>query len=232
MIDSRDIKDLHPTLQRAANEFLRRCKAINLNVLITSTLRDAEKQNQLYAQGRTTKGNIVTSVKAGYSYHNHSLAFDFAAKESDGSINWSAKSPKWRQCGEIWQEMGGEWGGSWSGFVDNPHCQFDDGYGINKFASGFKLPTSTVMKWEIHENIMNVKFNEIESKIKNYLKDEFNYLSEADAKSLLGNINLNNADMFIFKQKTYYKLRDICNKNNISVDYNNELKQVILSVVQ
>lgn len=69
MINSRNIMDLHPKVQVMANAMVQACNKAGFDILITSTYRDAESQNALYAQGRTTKGSIVTNAKAGQSWH-------------------------------------------------------------------------------------------------------------------------------------------------------------------
>lgn len=89
MINSRNIEDLHSSIQPKAKAFLAATKAAGYNVRITSTLRDNAYQNSLYAQGRTKPGKIVTYAKAGQSWHNFGLAFDFAVLEPDGDINWN-----------------------------------------------------------------------------------------------------------------------------------------------
>lgn len=39
--------------------------------------RSLERQQQLWNQGRTTSGKIITMAKPGDSYHNYGLAFDW-----------------------------------------------------------------------------------------------------------------------------------------------------------
>ena len=112
---------------------------------ISSTYRDNESQNALYAQGRTTSGNIVTNARGGQSVHNYRLAFDIflniKGKEySDASF--------FKTAGRIWEEMGGEWGGSWKGFVDTPHMQFTGGLSLSDLQKGKVLPADSVMPWE------------------------------------------------------------------------------------
>ncbi len=145
MINSRDIKDLNPVLQRGAKEFLKRCEAKGLDVLITQTLRDIEYQDYLYAQGRTTGGSIVTNAKGGQSYHNYGLAFDICKNikgQEYSDLNF------FKKCGEIWTEMGGMWGGNFEGFVDNPHFEFTDGLSTVELGNGKVLEESVKMKWE------------------------------------------------------------------------------------
>ena len=56
----REISELNQNAQKACNLFIKECEKQGLNVLITETYRSQERQNELYAQGRTTSGNIVT----------------------------------------------------------------------------------------------------------------------------------------------------------------------------
>ena len=77
MIDSRDIKDLHPIVASLAKTLIERAKnELGIKLLITSTLRDNECQAKLYAKGRTAPGPKVTNAKPGQSFHNYGVAFD------------------------------------------------------------------------------------------------------------------------------------------------------------
>jgi peptidoglycan L-alanyl-D-glutamate endopeptidase CwlK len=80
---SRRIEDLHPALQPLAREFLSRCSARQVDVLIVCTYRDGAEQDALYAQGRTKPGARVTNAKAGQSAHNHTIDGKPAARAFD-----------------------------------------------------------------------------------------------------------------------------------------------------
>ena len=58
----RDISGLTPSAQKACNLFMAECKKQGLNVLITETYRSQERQDYLYAQGRTRKGNKLVYI--------------------------------------------------------------------------------------------------------------------------------------------------------------------------
>ena len=70
----RDINRLKPNARIACEMFLDVCKKRGLNVLVTETLRTQERQNELYAQGRTKAGRKVTWTKT--SRHQSGLAWD------------------------------------------------------------------------------------------------------------------------------------------------------------
>lgn len=64
MVNSRKIEDLHLIVAAKCRAFIAACAAHGIDVVITSTFRDAESQNALYAQGRTAPGKKVTNVRA------------------------------------------------------------------------------------------------------------------------------------------------------------------------
>lgn len=124
MLDSRDISLLRPDVERNCQKWLERCKAAGLNVLITSTVRDREYQEYLYAQGRTRPGSIVTNGKTP-TFHADTagLAFDFCKNVKGHEYDDTAF---FREAAAIAKEMGFSWGGDWKSFPDMPHIQWDN----------------------------------------------------------------------------------------------------------
>lgn len=129
---TRDLNLLDPLLKALCEQFLERCKAEGISVIVTQTHRSAEYQNQLYAQGRNgDKRPIVTNARAGNSAHEWNRdghpcarAFDIAIKRSDGTLNWDSGSKDWLKAGSIGLSLGLDWGGAWTGkFKDAPHFQ-------------------------------------------------------------------------------------------------------------
>lgn len=132
------IKLLHPNIVDEVTEIYKEiCSALTSNVIcrFSHTLRTVEEQNDLYAQGRTKPGKIVTNAKGGHSYHNYGLAIDIVLlidKDKDGNYetaSWdrlidSDKDGKsdWQEVVTIFKEYGWEWGGDWK-FKDYPHFQ-------------------------------------------------------------------------------------------------------------
>ena len=82
-----DINLLLPKVKQMAEQFIAKCNAQGIQVIVTSTYRSSEEQDRLYAQGRTIPGNVVTNARGGYSYHNHKVALDFAPIKN-GVITW------------------------------------------------------------------------------------------------------------------------------------------------
>ena len=184
MINSRKIEDLHPTLRRGAQELIRRMEIKHYKVLITSTYRDNEKQNALYAQGRTTAGNIVTNAKGGQSIHNYKTAFDICKNTKGQEYN---DNTFFNIAGKLWQEMGGEWGGAWTAFVDKPHFQFTGGLSLKQLQAGQKISNAATMKWEEDAAMIdktNVLVNGKEVEVERIFKNETNYIKLRDLEKL------------------------------------------------
>lgn len=126
---SRKLDDLHPLLKPLATQFLSECQKQGIDVLITCTYRSPEEQTQLYAQGRTKPGKIVTNAKAGQSKHNFQVGVFPASKAFDtvpmrsGKPVWAASDPLWKSLGEIGRTIGLEWAGDWKTFREYPHFQ-------------------------------------------------------------------------------------------------------------
>lgn len=138
MINSRDLKDLHPKVAEMCEKFIITCKEQGVDVLITSTLRDNESQNALYAQGRTTKGAIVTNARGGQSFHNYGVAFDFCPIVN-GKCQWN-DADLFKRCGVIAESVGLEWSGRWAGKMkETAHCQYTGGLTIQDLQAGKQI---------------------------------------------------------------------------------------------
>ncbi len=126
---SRKIEDCHPALQPILKEFLARCQAAGMNILVTCTYHSGAEQDALYMQGRTKPGAKVANAKAGQTRHNDTLngrptstAFDIVPL-IDGKAVWDAKHPHWQKAGEIGEALGLEWAARWVTFKEMPHFQ-------------------------------------------------------------------------------------------------------------
>lgn len=142
---SRRIEDMHPALQPKVRQFLFECERDGLDVLITCTHRTDAEQEELYAQGRTKPGKIVTRARAGQSKHNNmlngkpaSLAFDFVPLRN-GKLVWGASGDGiddnpaddlkddlelWQRIAQVAKRQGFQWfGDKGSPFPELPHLQ-------------------------------------------------------------------------------------------------------------
>lgn len=138
MKNSRNIDDLQPVVAYKARAFVKACEAAGIDLLITSTLRDFEAQDALYAQGRTTPGKVVTNAKAGQSWHNWGLAFDVVPLRN-GKPVWGTTGVDgalWAKVGEIGESVGLEWAGRWKRFREMAHFQDSGGLTIADLLAG------------------------------------------------------------------------------------------------
>ncbi len=115
---TKDIDALLPEVKEKAVLFIGECQKQGLNIRITDTFRTPEKQNELYARGRTIAGPRVTNAKAGQSYHNWGLAFDVCFL---GTVPYPPQMEQWRRIGRIGEDCGFIWGGS---FGDYGHFEY------------------------------------------------------------------------------------------------------------
>jgi len=137
MINSRSLDDLVPPAKQRAQAFVEAAKAKGIDLLVTSTYRDSESQDALYAQGRTTPGNIVTRAKAGQSWHNYRCALDVVPLVN-GKAVWDDQAV-WKQVGEIGKACGLEWAGDWKTFKEFPHFQYTGGMTLAQLQQGAKI---------------------------------------------------------------------------------------------
>ncbi|ESU71115.1 peptidase [Geobacillus thermopakistaniensis] len=138
------LQGVHPLVAAKARQLIEQAYKEGINVIITQGLRTIEEQNELYAQGRTKPGKIVTNAKGGYSYHNFGLAFDFALLNPDGSVSWNVDD-KWKRVAQIGKSLDLEWGGDWKDFKDYPHFQYTFGLSLADLRAG-KRPLEQVAK--------------------------------------------------------------------------------------
>lgn len=123
------IQTLHPLMKAKAREFINKADEEGLKLRISSSggYRSFDKQNELYAKGRTTSGGKVTNAKAGQSYHNYGLAIDVVEVSPMYGYKKGYPSSRWDKIARIGKSLGLEWGGDWKSFVDKPHFQLNKG---------------------------------------------------------------------------------------------------------
>jgi peptidoglycan L-alanyl-D-glutamate endopeptidase CwlK len=139
-MSSRRLSDLNPKVQILAEGWLRECRDLNLDILVTCTLRTNADQDRLYQQGRTNPGSIVTYARAGQSYHNYGLALDFVPLV-EGKPTWKTSGRDlelWTLAGELAEEHGFEWAGRWTRFREYPHIQVTFGLTITDLQRGVR----------------------------------------------------------------------------------------------
>lgn len=120
---SRKIEDLTPETQAKYFLFKSAMADARIEYIVTCTLRTKEEQYDLYAQGRTKPGKIVTWTLN--SRHLKGTAFDICLLKN-GKLNWDTDDPDWQQAGKIGMDIGLIWGGSWAKNPDFPHFELNE----------------------------------------------------------------------------------------------------------
>ena len=115
----------------------------HVRIRFSDTLRTFSKQDELYEQGRTKPGSIITWVKGGGSFHNYGLAIDIVLlldKDKNGtfeSVSWDTnldtdkdQIADWKECVKIFEHYGWRWGliNSKGERYDLPHFQKSFGF--------------------------------------------------------------------------------------------------------
>ena len=116
------IEKLHPVMKLKVEAFIAEAHKEEIDLRITSTLRDMETQNILYSIGRIPgdKRGKVTNAKAGRSMHNYGFAVD-VVEFINGKPDFNTKN--WSKIGRLGKKHGLVWGGDWKNFKDRPHFQ-------------------------------------------------------------------------------------------------------------
>lgn len=138
------INELHPAIRQQVKICIEKAEVgfpEYMAVRVVQGLRTFEYQNELYAQGRTKPGLVVTNAIGGMSYHNYGLAIDFAIlldKDKNGkydTLSWDIESDldkdrikDWMEVVAIFKTAGFEWGGDWIHTKDRPHFQKTFGF--------------------------------------------------------------------------------------------------------
>lgn len=76
-ISKEKIETLRPEMKAKAYRWFDLVYAAGITAYVYEGLRSGERQNELFAKGRSTEGPIVTNAMAGQSFHNYGLAFDW-----------------------------------------------------------------------------------------------------------------------------------------------------------
>lgn len=101
-------------------------------------LRSEARQAELYAQGRSKPGKIVTNAKPGESYHQYGLSVDICLIIDGKEASWDMITDfdhdsiaDWMEVVHVFKEHGWEWAGDWKRFREAPHFQCTFGLPIS-----------------------------------------------------------------------------------------------------
>ncbi|EAC2514316.1 M15 family metallopeptidase [Listeria monocytogenes] len=130
-----NVNKLADNTKAAARKLLDWSENNGIEVLIYETIRTKEQQAANVASGASQTMR---------SYHLVGQALDFVMAKGK-TVDWGAyRSDKGKKFVAKAKSLGFEWGGDWSGFVDNPHLQFNyKGYGTDTFGKGASTSNSS-----------------------------------------------------------------------------------------
>ncbi|HBI5989654.1 TPA: M15 family metallopeptidase [Listeria monocytogenes] len=130
-----NVNKLANNTKAAARKLLDWAENSGIEVLIYETIRTKEQQSANVASGASQTMR---------SYHLVGQALDFVMAKGK-TVDWGAyRSDKGKKFVAKAKSLGFEWGGDWSGFVDNPHLQFNyKGYGTDTFGKGASTSNSS-----------------------------------------------------------------------------------------
>lgn len=114
-----DRSKLHPYLDVLLGKMLKECAKAGIYLIITEGIRTVERQDELYAQGRTKPGIVVTRSR-GLSYssqHQWGVAFDIAINDPNKLYD----DVLLEKAATIGKSVGLSWGGDWKSIIDKPH---------------------------------------------------------------------------------------------------------------
>lgn len=126
-----NLSTLIPPAQAAARAWMHLAlplaEKLGVQPKIICGTRSYAEQDTLYAQGRTKPGPRVTNARAGYSWHNFGLAWDFGVfSAADG--HYLTTGTQYNKLGSLARTIPFlTWGGDWTSLQDLPHIQ------LNKF---------------------------------------------------------------------------------------------------
>jgi peptidoglycan L-alanyl-D-glutamate endopeptidase CwlK len=127
-----NIATLHPRVRPFARALIEKAAGQGIIIKVTSATRSFAEQDELFAQGRTKPGPIVTKVRGGFSNHNFGIAVDITifkgSTDPEKAKTPVFESPLYKAIGALGTDLGLEWGGNWTSFKDEPHFQLRPGW--------------------------------------------------------------------------------------------------------
>ena len=122
---------IYPELARRMNQVEQILETLGFTIRISQALRTYAEQEAIYAQGRTSPGQIVTHARGGDSWHQYGLAVDFVPMEN-GQPVWDRTHPAYGKTIEIAESLGLVSGSRWpEPKTDFPHLEL-----VGRFPEG------------------------------------------------------------------------------------------------
>lgn len=121
------LQSIYPPLADKLRQMAGMLEQEGIAIRVVQALRTWAEQDDLYAQGRTKAGSIVTNCPGGKSYHNFGLAVDCVpSTQGPGqpfTPDWNNQHPTWQRMVAVGTSLGLDSGATWRTFKDYPHFQ-------------------------------------------------------------------------------------------------------------
>ena len=126
------ITGVHPELAAALERIYAAMAAFGHPMKPTEGVRTVERQQALYAQGRTTPGKIVTKCDGIMKRSTHQVKADGFGYAVDSCFVDDPRTPRdesydptkpWDAFGALVEAAGLSWGGRFPGLYDQPHAE-------------------------------------------------------------------------------------------------------------
>lgn len=127
-ITQQRLLELHPAVRQRFEDFINEVEdKFRCIVRMEPPLRSFQTQQDLWDQGRTKPGPIVTWAPPGSSYHNYGLAADLCPFKPDHpDLDWNYDFSKWEGLAI---KHGMTWGGTFPKEKTDPdHYEYKAGY--------------------------------------------------------------------------------------------------------
>jgi peptidoglycan L-alanyl-D-glutamate endopeptidase CwlK len=116
---------VHPALVEKVGRVLAAMEALGFPMFVVQGVRGTDEQRDLYEQGRSRPGKIVTNCDGIHKKSNHQVKDDGLGHAVDLAFRddpWGERMP-WAAYGECAKALGLVWGGDWVAFKDRPHVE-------------------------------------------------------------------------------------------------------------
>lgn len=125
---------VHPELIARLQRVYAAMEALGMPMKPTEGVRTVQRQQQLYASGRTVPGKIVTNADGLRFRSNHQVHQDGYGHAVDAAFDgddpYLEDDPdaalKWATYGACVRSQKLTWGGDWAGLRDRPHAELPD----------------------------------------------------------------------------------------------------------
>jgi peptidoglycan L-alanyl-D-glutamate endopeptidase CwlK len=114
------LAEIHPELARRVEMLADALATENIPIEVDTALRTAAQQDEIYAEGRTMPGKIVTHAQGYESNHVIGCAVDIAPDDPSNRPDWNADHPAWQRIVALAPTYGLRDGKSWH---DLPHLE-------------------------------------------------------------------------------------------------------------